>query len=251
MTTKKAQSAAQKSAAIKKQEAAKAAKAAAAKAEKAVAVAAKKQEMEGPVVLNKKQEQSLVMIGKNQERIVKDALHMIDIAFDSGERLLELKDQIKKKFKLGWKEWAEQAAKDGILAISYSQVTRYMNLARDPALFAQAKALGSTSIEDTVKQIGYIKHPEKQAADEAKATKAAAAPKAASKGAPVTLNYAFDVLNQLDLDDLRQLQDFIADRIDELTEQANADAIDGEATEIDDTDAEDAAEQAATVDPLS
>lgn len=213
--------------------------------------------IEGPVVLNKKQEQSIVMIGKNQERILKDAVHMLDIAFDSGERLLELKDQIKAKYKLGWKEWAEQAAEDGILRISYSQVTRYMALARDPKLFAQAKALGTTSIEDTVKQIGYIKKPEKQQADEDKATAKAAAPKAAGKSAPVTLNYAFDVINQLDLEDLRAIQTFIADRIDELVDASNEDAIPGTATEIDDDDTatEDAADAAEAVgenvDPIS
>jgi len=220
-------------------------------AKKAVAKPAPKKDLviDGPVVLNKKQEQTIVMIQKNQERIIKDAVHMMDIAFDSGTRLLELKDQIKAKFKLGWKEWAETA---GNLPISYSQVTRYMGLAKDKEMFEKIKAMGVTSIEDGLKQIKYIEKPELQAADEAKAEAKAAAPKAAPKATAVTISYAFDVVSALDLDELRQMQDFISERIDELTEAANADVIEGSAEEVEDDDTDEVvAEIVGSVDPLS
>ena len=206
--------------------------------------------VEGPLAFTNKEAQNLVMIGKNQDTILIAAVGLLDIAVDTGNRLLALKDAVKKHGGK-WKEWAQT---ENNLPFSYEQSTRYQKLAANPTEFALVKADGVTSIEEAVRQIEYIKKPEKQAAAEAKAAAKAATPAAAPrKPVAATLNAAFDVLEGLDLDDLRQIQEYVNDRITELQEAANAEI--GEVDEDDDDDADDdasvVAEVAAGVDPLS
>lgn len=189
-------------------------------ATKASTAAAKKPELnvvEGPIQFNVKESKNIEMIGKNQDRIVKAAVGLLDIAQDTGMRLLALKDAIKKHGGK-WKIWGQE---EGNLPFGYEQATRYMKLAQNPEQFAIVKADGVTSIEEAVKQIEYIKKPEKAAAAEVKAAAKAAAPKLV----PWTLSAVVDVLTTLAVEDLRELQGFIADRIEEL-EQAEVDAGD-------------------------
>ncbi len=203
----------------------------------------------GPVTFNKSQAQNIKMIGVGQARIMKEGVKMIDIAADIGRRLIELKDVVKKQ-KHGWKEWVQE----GNLPFSYEQANRYSKLAAHPKELTVVKNLGVTSIEEAVKQIEYIKKPEKQAAAEEKAAAKAAAPAAAPAAIPATINAAFDMLQTFGLDDLREIQSYIADRIEELQDEVNeagGDDIPGTATEVeDDADIADAVEVAG-IDPLS
>ena len=240
MATK--QNAKQKAAAIKKQEAA--------KAKKAEVAAAKKQEMvdkkaaelvtlEGPIKFTSKESQNIIMIGKNQERILKAVGTVLDIAVDTGSRLLALKDAVKKHGGK-WKDWCKT---EGNLPFSYEQANRYSKLAANPEQLLLVKQDGVTSIEEAVMAIEHLKKPEKAEAAEAKKVAAAAAP---AKVVPFTINAAFDMLNTMALEDLREIQTYLVDRIEELT-QAAVDADDDD----DDTAAEDAADAADHVDPLS
>lgn len=202
----------------------------------------------GPVTFNVKQAKNIEMIGKNQDRIMKAAVNILDIAVDTGARLLVLKDVIKAQ-NHGWKEWVQE----GNLPFSYEQANRYSKLAANPAELEKVKAQGVTSIEEAVKQIEWIKKPEKQEAAEKKAAAKAAAPTATVTAIRYTINAAFDVLQTFDISDLRQIQDFITDRIEELTQaEVDGEGDDGENTDTDDAaDAADAAEHVGEVDPVS
>jgi len=206
--------------------------------------------VEGPLAFTNKEAQNLVMIGKNQDRILKAAVGLLDIAVDTGNRLLALKDAVKKHGGK-WKEWAQT---ENNLPFSYEQSTRYQKLAANPTEFALVKADGVTSIEEAVRQIEYIKKPEKQAAAEAKAAEKAAAPAATAKAVPFTINAAFDMLNTMTLEDLRAIQGFVAERIEELVQAEVDDDDDANANaEIDAAaDVAEAAEDVSDhVDPLS
>lgn len=249
-------------AATKKAAPKKAAKSAVKKAVKPAVVKAETTEVEtadlktveGPIQFNVKQAKNIDMIAKNQFRIQKAASNILDIAADSGMRLLALKDVVKGHGH-NWKDWCGE----GNLPLSYEQVNRYCKLAAHPKELAAVKDKGVTGIAEAVKQIEYIKKPEKQEVAEKKAAVKVAAVKA--KTVPASLNAAFDILEGLDLSDLRQIQGYIAERIEELT-QAEVDAgedTDGEFPTVGDDDGTAAAMEHASnngggeaaVDPLS
>ncbi len=243
-----ATSAQKKAAAIKKAAAPKKAAVKKAAASKAVAATPVLKVVEGPIQFNVKQAKNIDMINKNQFRMQKAAANILDIAADSGMRLLALKDVVK-GYGHGWKEWVQE----GNLSLSYEQANRYCKLASHPKELTAVKEKGVTGIEEAVKQIEYIKKPEKQEAAEKKAAAVAAAPVKVPTKVPYTINAAFDMLQTFDLDTLREIQSYLADRIEELTQVK----VEG-AGDDDDTDAaEDAADAAEAVgaveevDPLS
>ena len=117
------------------------------------------------VVLTTKQTKTLEMVGRNQERIYLSAQGMMKLAADSGKRLHELKEQITLKYGNVWKAWVQEA---GVIAMGYEMCTRYMKLAEGEQLLID-NDMHPTSVVEAVKQIEYIKKPEKKAAAEAKA----------------------------------------------------------------------------------
>jgi len=198
----------------KKAETAKVAKAK--KAEDAKAAAAAKALV--PVSLTTSQEKSMEMVTRNQVKIAGAAEGMIKLAFDSGQRLLALKEEITKKFGRKWKEWSKT---EGNLPIGYEQATRYMKLAANPAQFALVDA---TSIEGAVKQIEHqLKPAKKVAADKAKAEKRTQ--KLATAG--VISNATLEEVAQCnDIEELRGLITLCEARIEELREAPSGDTLD-------------------------
>ena len=233
-----AKKAATKKAATKKAATKKAAtKKAAAKTQEVVKYTAK------DVVLTRAQETHLRVIANNQDKILKAAHNMMDLAFNSGQRLLRLKEEVQNKYGRVWKEWAEAN-----LGIGYPQASRYMKLAANPDQYALLDD-SVTSIEGAVKQIEHLKNPEKAKEKEA-ARKARNASKSASGNeVPVATGYISDATVEeiqrcTDVQELRDLITVIHGRIDELQD---GDVIDGEAEEIDDDGTEDAEEHVAAI----
>lgn len=185
------------------------------------------------VLLNKMQASSVKKIHENEDRIHARAQDMIKLAFDSGQRLLKLKEGIQKTYGRVWKAWAQ--ANVETLGVGYEQLSRYMKLAANPDQYALLDD-SVTSIEGAVKQIEYIKNPEK-AEQRAKARAERQASKsevpAATRGiiSNATLE---EVAACTDVEELRGLIKLIHARIDELQ------SIDDEpAEEEENTDAED------------
>ncbi len=190
-----------------------------------------------PVALTSTQNKSLEMVQRNQDKIMSTAENMLKLAFDSGQRLLKLKEEITKKFGRQWKVWSQT---DGNLPIGYEQATRYMKLASNPAQFALVDA---TSIEDAVKQIEHQLKPEKKVeADKQKADKRAQ--KVATAG--IISNATIEEVEQCnDIEELRGLITLAEARIEELQEADNAEVdsdADEAAAEADEAAAEAAAE---------
>lgn len=120
------------------------------------------------VRLNSADQHSILMIGQNHNKVLEAAAIILDIAADTGQRLLHLKSRIKAQG-YGWKKWVQ----DGNLPFGYEQAARYSKLAAHPAELATVRATGVTSIEQAVKAIEHIKKPHK--AIEAEAIKVAKA----------------------------------------------------------------------------
>jgi len=180
------------------------------------------------VVLTKAQSKTLEMVEKNQDRILSNAEAMLKIGFDSGQRLMKLKEEIQSKFGRVWKTWAQT---EGNLSIGYEQASRYMKLAG--ATDDEFAALESTSIESAVKEIEYLRKPEKKAAAEKAAAdkKAAGNKKQKIATAGIISNATLDEVEQCtDISELRGLIKLCHARIEELED------VGDEVEESDDND---------------
>lgn len=182
------------------------------------------------VALTKVQQSSLNVIIGNQDRIEKAMHNMMDIAFNSGERLLKLKDEVQAKYGRVWKQWAEDN-----LPFGYPQASRYMKLASSPDQYALLDD-SITSIEGAVKQIEHLKNPKAakqrvQARKEREARKRSSVP-AATAG--IISNATIEEIQKCtDVQELRDLITLIHARIDEIQD---GDVLDADATEPEDDD---------------
>lgn len=161
------------------------------------------------VVLTKAQQSSLNVIANNEAKIHARAQDMLKLAFDSGQRMLKLKDEVQNKFGRVWKEWA--ASQD--FGVGYPQLTRYMKLAANPEQFALLTD-EITSIEGAVKEIGYMNRPETRPDPNAPKAKPSRVPKAT---AGIISNATLDEIAACnDVDELQGVIDLCKARIDEL-----------------------------------
>ena len=180
------------------------------------------------VVLNSKQAKSLEIVAANETRLHAKAQDMLKIAFDSGKRMLELKEQVQAKYGRVWKDWAQGQTEN--LGIGYEQVTRYMKLAANPTQYALLDD-SVTSIEGAVKQIEYMKKPEKA---KAAAEKKAAKPKIATAG--IISNATLEEIEACtDVSELRGVIKLCHARIEELENLAldDPEPADAEADQAD------------------
>lgn len=196
------------------------------------------------VALTNPQSKTLEMVGKNQDRIEARAMDMLKIANDSGERLIKLRDDITKKYGRVWKAWAQTP---GNLPIGYEQATRYMKLAG--ATDVEFDSLTATSIEGAVKEIEYMRKPEKAEADaKRKAEKAAGVKPRKTATDGIISNATLDEVERCNsVQELRGLIKLCRSRIEELENLGESDegeVIDGEAEEVDDSEDQDDIETA-------
>lgn len=217
-------------------------------AKKTTKPAAKKQEVvkytADDVLLNRGMVAAVKKVHANEDRIHAKAQDMMKLAFDSGQKLLKLKEDIQNKWGRVWKDWCVANAAD--LGVGYEQLTRYMKLAANPDQYALLDD-SVTSIEGAVKQIEHMKNPEKAE----QRAKARAERQAASKSEVPTAtrgiisNATIEEVQQCtDLGELRGLLKLIHARISELEDVDNDEP--GDETEHDDAD-----EQADIEDALS
>lgn len=113
--------------------------------------------VQGAIQFTNEQTRNIEMINRNQDRLVRMAGDMIDIAVDTGHRLLALKDAIKDHGGK-WKAWCKV---EGNLSFSYEQANRYSKLAANPKLLTQVRENGVVTIEGAVMAIEHLKKPEK------------------------------------------------------------------------------------------
>ena len=195
------------------------AKKAATKKPAAKKTAAKKKEVvvytASDVKLNTVQTNSIKKIHENEDRIHAKAQDMLKIAFDSGQRLLKLKEAMQKQYGRVWKAWCQENVDS--LGVGYEQLTRYMKLAANPDQYALLDE-SVTSIEGAVKQIEHIKNPEKAAQRaEARAARQAKKSEVPAATAGIISNATIEEIQKCtDIGELRDLLKLIHARIDEL-----------------------------------
>lgn len=196
---------------------------------KAKVPAVKKEDL--PIALTKGQETQLRMIANNQSKIEAKAVDMMKLAYDSGQRLIKLRDEFTAKFGRRWKEWAAEN-----LPISYEQASRYMKLGS--ATPAEFEALTAGSLEDAAKQLQHMRHPERAKAEQERRAAKSSVP-AATAG--IISNATIEEVQQCtDIEELRGLIKLCHARIDALQAVGGTGVDD----EVDETD-EDAADAVA------
>ena len=192
--------------------------------------AVKKEDL--PIVLTKKQETQLRVIGANQSKIEAKAVDMMKLAYDSGQRLIALRDEFQAKFGRRWKEWAGEN-----LPISYEQASRYMKLGS--ATPAEFEALTAGSLEDAAKQLQHMRHPER--AQQEQQRRAANKTSAPAATAGIISNATIEEVQQCtDIEELRGLIKLCHARIDALQSEGGTGVDEDEFLEDDADEAADA-----------